>query len=143
MKEDQRYIFFLPANNRAQAENSPYLEAIKSKGYEVLFMYDPFDEGNSPIMEDTNFSVWIRLILQIWDFFDTQNMRLSLKKAKKVIVHFFLDKWTFVLRKFHLRKKRILKVITFFVFARLINITPGILCNSQFGLLQLSMVFSP
>ena len=57
MKEDQRYIFFLPANNRAQAENSPYLEAIKSKGYEVLFMYDPFDEGNSLIIEDTNFSV--------------------------------------------------------------------------------------
>ena len=45
MKENQRYIFFLPANNRAQAENSPYLEAIKNKGYEVLFMYDPFDEG--------------------------------------------------------------------------------------------------
>jgi TNF receptor-associated protein 1 len=44
MKENQRYIFFLPANNRAQAENSPYLEAIKNKGYEVLFMYDPFDE---------------------------------------------------------------------------------------------------
>jgi len=44
MKEDQRYIFYLPAGNRAQAEASPYLETIKSKGYEVLFMYDPYDE---------------------------------------------------------------------------------------------------
>merc|ERR1712147_548104 len=44
MKEDQRYIFYLPAGNRAQAESSPYLETIKSKGYEVLFMYDPYDE---------------------------------------------------------------------------------------------------
>ena len=44
MKEDQRYIFYLPAGNRMQAEASPYLETIKSKGYEVLFMYDPYDE---------------------------------------------------------------------------------------------------
>ena len=44
MKEDQRYIFYLPAGNRAQAESSPYLETIKSKGFEVLFMYDPYDE---------------------------------------------------------------------------------------------------
>jgi len=41
MKEDQRYIFYLPVKNRQQA---PYLEAVKNKGYEVLFCYDMFDE---------------------------------------------------------------------------------------------------
>ena len=44
MKDDQRYIFYLPVRNRAQGESSPYLEAVKSKGYEVLFMYDVYDE---------------------------------------------------------------------------------------------------
>ena len=44
MKDDQRYIFYLPVRNRAQGEASPYLEAVKSKGYEVLFMYDVYDE---------------------------------------------------------------------------------------------------
>jgi len=37
-------FFYLPVRNRAQGEASPYLEAVKSKGYEVLFMYDVYDE---------------------------------------------------------------------------------------------------
>jgi len=44
MKEDQRHIYYLPAKNRQQALASPYLEAIKNKGFEVLFFYDMFDE---------------------------------------------------------------------------------------------------
>jgi len=44
MKEDQRYIFFLPSKTRQQALSSPYLDSIKNKGYEVLFFYDMFDE---------------------------------------------------------------------------------------------------
>jgi len=44
MKEDQRHIYYLPAKTRQQALASPYLEAIKNKGFEVLFFYDMFDE---------------------------------------------------------------------------------------------------
>jgi molecular chaperone HtpG len=44
MKEGQNEIFYLPGESRAQVENSPHLEAIKEKGYEVLYLVDTVDE---------------------------------------------------------------------------------------------------
>ena len=44
MPEAQKEIYYIIAENRAAAANSPQLEAFKSKGYEVLFMTDPVDE---------------------------------------------------------------------------------------------------
>jgi molecular chaperone HtpG len=44
MKEDQKEIFYLPGESRSQVENSPHLEAIKVKGYEVLYLVDTVDE---------------------------------------------------------------------------------------------------
>jgi TNF receptor-associated protein 1 len=44
MKPGQKHIYYLVAPSRAQAESSPYLEACKAKGYEVLFLYAHVDE---------------------------------------------------------------------------------------------------
>ncbi|HVR95682.1 MAG TPA: molecular chaperone HtpG [Thermoanaerobaculia bacterium] len=44
MKEDQKEIFYLPGESRAQVENSPHLEAFKEKGIEVLYLVDSVDE---------------------------------------------------------------------------------------------------
>jgi TNF receptor-associated protein 1 len=44
MPEDQKAIYYLLAPNREAAESSPYFEVFKSRGYEVLFLYDPIDE---------------------------------------------------------------------------------------------------
>ena len=44
MKEEQQEIFYLPGESRNVVENSPHLEALKSKGYEVLYLVDPVDE---------------------------------------------------------------------------------------------------
>ncbi|MEA2694620.1 MAG: molecular chaperone HtpG [Acidobacteriota bacterium] len=44
MKEDQKEIFYLPGESRAQVETSPHLEAIRDKGYEVLYLVDTVDE---------------------------------------------------------------------------------------------------
>lgn len=44
MPEGQDEIYFLLGENRTALENSPYLEAIKDKGYDVLFMTEPIDE---------------------------------------------------------------------------------------------------
>ncbi len=44
MPEAQKSIYFVAADNRAAAEASPFLEKLKQKGFEVLYLIDPIDE---------------------------------------------------------------------------------------------------
>ena len=44
MKEEQKEIYYQTAPSRAAIEAGPYLEGFKSKGLEVLFLYEPIDE---------------------------------------------------------------------------------------------------
>ena len=44
MGEEQKEIYFVFAPSRETAEASPYYEAFRNKGLEVLFLYDPWDE---------------------------------------------------------------------------------------------------
>jgi TNF receptor-associated protein 1 len=44
MSSDQKEIYCLLSPNRAAAESSPYFEVFKERKFEVLFLYDPWDE---------------------------------------------------------------------------------------------------
>lgn len=44
MKEGQNDIYYLTGESRSVVENSPHLEAVREKGYEVLYLVEPVDE---------------------------------------------------------------------------------------------------
>ncbi|XP_031633734.1 endoplasmin homolog [Contarinia nasturtii] len=44
MKSKQSHIFWLAGANRDEVENSPFVERLLARGYEVLYMVEPVDE---------------------------------------------------------------------------------------------------
>lgn len=44
MKENQKSIYFITGESKDAVENSAFVERLRNRGYEVLYMIDPIDE---------------------------------------------------------------------------------------------------
>merc|ERR1711967_198486 len=52
MKEGQKDIFYITGESRASVAQSPFIESLKKKGFEVLYLVDPIDEYMVQQMKD-------------------------------------------------------------------------------------------
>ncbi|XP_073980271.1 heat shock protein 83 [Rhodnius prolixus] len=44
MKENQKHIYFITGENKEQVANSSFVERVKKRGFEVVYMTEPIDE---------------------------------------------------------------------------------------------------
>merc|ERR1711976_837507 len=44
MKENQKDIYYITGETREAVQNSAFVERVKKRGYEVIYMIDPIDE---------------------------------------------------------------------------------------------------
>merc|ERR1719273_1536319 len=51
MKENQEVIYYITGENKATLENSPFLEALKKRDLEVIFMVDPIENAVQQLKE--------------------------------------------------------------------------------------------
>jgi len=52
MKEGQKDIFYITGESRASVAQSPFIESLKKKNYEILYLVDPIDEYMVQQMKD-------------------------------------------------------------------------------------------
>mmetsp|Transcript_14546 Transcript_14546/g.20651 ORF Transcript_14546/g.20651 Transcript_14546/m.20651 type:complete len:684 (+) Transcript_14546:1-2052(+) len=44
MPKDQKYIYFITGESLAKVKDSPFVQKVEAKGYEIIYMVDPIDE---------------------------------------------------------------------------------------------------
>lgn len=87
MKDDQKEIYYLVAGSRAAIENGPYLEAFKARGYEVLFLFEHYDEyvmGHIGMFDEKKLSSADQADLDLGDAPEQEGEALSEDEVKEL-----------------------------------------------------------
>ncbi|OQR90142.1 heat shock protein 90 [Achlya hypogyna] len=82
MGENQPGIYYVTGESKKSVENSPFIEKLKKKGYEVLFMVDPIDEYAVQQMKDYEGKKLICATKEGLDMAQSDDEKKSFEEAK-------------------------------------------------------------
>merc|ERR1712118_457961 len=82
MTDDQAGIFYVTGESKRAVENSPFLEKLKKKGYEVLYMVDPIDEYAVQQLKEYEGKKLLSATKEGLDLADNEDEKKSFEEAK-------------------------------------------------------------
>merc|ERR1719493_424370 len=87
MQENQEQIYYITGESKAQVENSPFMEGLKKRGLEVLYMVDPIDEHASQQLKEYDGKKLINITKEGLDLAKDDDEKKSFEeKVEEVIV---------------------------------------------------------
>lgn len=83
MKDNQKGIYYITGESRRVVETSPFVERLKSKGFEVLYMIDPIDEYAVQQLKEYQEKKLICVTKEGLEFDDDDDEKSRFEQAKK------------------------------------------------------------
>jgi len=83
MKENQPGIYFITGESRGAVENSPFIEKLRSRGFEVLYMVDAIDEYVIQQLKEFDGKKLLAADKEGLDLGETEEEKTSFEEAKK------------------------------------------------------------
>jgi len=83
MKEGQKDIFFVSGESRIAVENSPFIEGLKKKGYEVLYFTEPIDEYMVQQLKEYDSKKMVNVTKEGLNLEETEEEKKSAEEIKK------------------------------------------------------------
>lgn len=82
MKEGQKGIYYITGESKAAVASSPFLEGLKKRGYEVLYLVDPIDEYMVQQLKEYDSKKLLSCTKEGLDFDDTEDEKKKHEEEK-------------------------------------------------------------